>query len=100
MVVDVIKKALARDAEARAARARRTQVEARIAALTDRERDVLRRVLEGKQNKVIAAELDISMKTVEVHRSKVMEKMAVGSVAELVQLTLGFSAIESSRPAR
>jgi FixJ family two-component response regulator len=91
MVVDVIRKALARDVEARAARASRALLDARIAALTDRERDVLRKVIEGKQNKVIAAELDISMKTVEAHRSKVMEKMGAGSLAELVQLTLGFS---------
>lgn len=91
MVVDVIRKALARDVEARAARARRALLDTRIAALTDRERDVLRKVIEGKQNKVIAAELDISMKTVEAHRSKVMEKMGAGSLAELVQLTLGFS---------
>jgi two-component system response regulator TtrR len=91
MVVDVIRKALARDVDARAARARRALLDARIAALTDRERDVLRKVIEGKQNKVIAAELDISMKTVEAHRSKVMEKMGAGSLAELVQLTLGFS---------
>ena len=51
-------------------------------------RDVLRRIIEGKQNKIIAGELDISVKTVELHRSKVMEKMDVDSVAELVQLML------------
>jgi two-component system response regulator TtrR len=73
-------------------------IASRIAALTERERDVLRRVIEGKQNKVIAAELDISMKTVEFHRSRVMEKMGVGSVAELVQLTLGFSLMDAQRP--
>ena len=94
MVVDVIRKALARDAEAREVRARRGLVEARIATLTERERDVLRRVIEGKQNKVIAAEMEISIKTVEFHRSKLMEKMGAGSVAELVQLTLGASPIE------
>jgi len=49
---------------------------------------VLRRIIEGKQNKIIAGELDISVKTVELHRSKVMEKMDVDSVAELVQLML------------
>jgi len=96
MVVDVIRKAIARDAEARAARARRNLVEARIATLTERERDVLRRVIEGKQNKVIAAELEISIKTVELHRSRVMEKMGVGSLAELVQLTL--SPLDGPRP--
>jgi FixJ family two-component response regulator len=48
----------------------------------------MRRVVEGKPNKLIAAELEISMKTVEVHRAKVMEKMGAASVAELVQLML------------
>jgi two-component system response regulator TtrR len=56
---------------------------------------LLRRVIDGKQNKVIATELDISMKTVEFHRSKMMEKMGVESVAELVQMTLGFSLMDA-----
>ena len=51
---------------------------------------MLQRVIEGKANKVIAAELDISIKTVEAHRAKLMEKMAVGSVAELVQVAPSF----------
>jgi two-component system response regulator TtrR len=60
----------------------------RLAGLTERERDVMTRVIEGKPNKVIAAELDISVKTVEVHRAKVMEKTGAASLAELVQLML------------
>jgi two-component system response regulator TtrR len=71
-----------------------------MAMLTERERAVLQRVIEGKQNKVIAGELDISVKTVEFHRSKLMGKMGVNSVAELVQLTLGFSLMESPEPDR
>ena len=97
-VISVIKKALQHDAEIRRTRVRRLEVSGRLAALTERERDVLRRVIEGKPNKIIAGELDISMKTVEFHRSKVMEKMGVDSVAALVQLTLGFSLIEASGP--
>ncbi|MEI7842186.1 MAG: response regulator [Gallionellaceae bacterium] len=61
----------------------RSAVVARLAQLTAREREVLDLVMEGKQNKAIAMALDLSIKTVEVHRSKVMEKMAVMSVAEL-----------------
>lgn len=87
-VLAVIAKAMARDAEIRSLRARRLAIAERVAALTDREGDVLRRIIEGKQNKIIAGELDISVKTVELHRSKVMEKMDVHSVAELVQLML------------
>ena len=99
-VVGIIRNAFRRDEEQRALRARRAEVAARIAALTERENEVLRRIIDGKQNKVIAAELDISMKTVEFHRSKLMEKMGVDSVAELVQLTLGFSLMEPSPPPR
>src|SRR5216683_390416 len=99
-VLSIIEKAFQRDAEIRRTRVERLAVSGRLAALTDRERDVLRRVIEGKPNKIIAGELDISVKTVEFHRSKVMEKMGVDSVAALVQLTLGFSLIESPEPDR
>jgi two-component system, LuxR family, response regulator FixJ len=94
--VAVVRRALERDAQAGEWRARRAQLAERLAALTERERGVLQRVIEGKANKVIAAELDISVKTVEAHRAKVMEKMAVDSVAELVQRIIGFSLMEAS----
>lgn len=99
-VVSVVRKAFARDAENRGRRARDEHIRSRISSLTERERAVLQRVMEGKANKVIAGELDISIKTVEVHRSKVMEKMGVGSVAELVQVTLGFSPMDGVSQAR
>jgi len=85
-VVSVIRKAFERDAEIRALRTRRSVVAERLATLTEREREVMERVVQGKPNKVIASELDVSIKTVEAHRAKVMEKMAVPSLAELVQL--------------
>jgi FixJ family two-component response regulator len=99
-VLSVVRKAFARDAENRERRARDEQTRLRIASLTDRERAVLQRVMEGKPNKVIAGELDISIKTVEAHRAKLMEKMAVGSVAELVQVALGFSLMDGPSQAR
>ena len=71
-----------------AERARQADVRARLAALTLRERAVLERVLAGRLNKVIADELAISIKTVEAHRARMMEKLGAHSVAELVQLTL------------
>jgi two-component system, LuxR family, response regulator FixJ len=97
-VISVIKKALQHDAEIRGERSRRSRIAGLLATLTEREREVLRRIIDGKQNKIIAAELDISVKTVEFHRAKVMEKMGVDSVAELVQLTLGFSLMEAPGP--
>ena len=87
-VLSIIEKAFQRDAENREKRARRSRIAGRLAMLTEREREVLQRVIEGKPNKIIAAELDISMKTVEFHRAKVMEKMGVTSVAELVQFAM------------
>ncbi len=99
-VLSIIEKAFQRDAENRGRRVRHLRAASRMAMLTERERAVLQRVIEGKQNKVIAGELDISVKTVEFHRSKLMEKMGVNSVAELVQLTLGFSLMESPEPDR
>ncbi len=75
----------------RARRAREhehSERQARLAALTRREREVMELVVAGKLNKQIADDLGISVKTVEVHRARVMAKMAVGSVAELVGAVL------------
>jgi FixJ family two-component response regulator len=87
-VLSVIEKAFERDARIRQKRTRRSLIAGRLASLTEREREVLQRVIDGKQNKVIARELDISVKTVEFHRAKVMEKAGVHSVAELVQIAM------------
>jgi len=87
-VLSIIEKAFQRDAEIRERRTRRSRIAGRLATLTEREQEVLQRVIEGKPNKIIAADLDISMKTVEFHRAKVMEKMGVTSVAELVQFAM------------
>ena len=71
-------------------RLERDRVEARLATLTPREREVLDRVVEGKMTREIAVELGISPKTVEVHRSHVTRKMHVGSVVQLVQVVAKF----------
>lgn len=67
----------------------------RLASLTPREREVMDRIVTGRQNKHIADELGICIKTVEFHRSKVMQKVGVHSVAELVQLTLATRAVRT-----
>lgn len=63
-----------------------TDLHTRLSSLTAREREVMERVLAGKYNKVIADELSIAMRTVEVHRMRVFEKMGVRSAVELAQL--------------
>jgi FixJ family two-component response regulator len=79
---------MTQDRAAAAQRAESASVTQRRDSLTQREREVLDLVVAGKLNKQIADELGISIKTVEVHRSRVMQKMGANSVAELVQLTL------------
>ena len=87
-VVELVEECIRRDAGQRAAtEARRLHVE-RLATLTQREREVMALVVAGKMNREIAEGLDISIKTVEAHRAKIMEKLEVGSVAELVQVSL------------
>ncbi len=83
-----IDKALKLDAGRRREHARRKTLAARLDKLTSREREIMRFVVAGKMNKTMADEMCISIKTVEAHRAKVMQKMGVDSVAELVQLAL------------
>ena len=81
-----IEEAMALDASQRKASATVDSVKARLASLTTREKQIMEQVLAGKFNKVIADELNISMRTVEVHRSRVFEKMQVKTAVELANL--------------
>lgn len=72
--------------------AERLSTSVRLESLTAREREVLDQVAAGKRNKQIAEQLGISLKTVEVHRARAMEKMGAGSVAEVVRAMLHGSA--------
>jgi len=87
-IVALVQECLARDAEGRGEREKRKAIVSRLAQLTPREREVMERVVAGKLNRVIAEELDISIKTVEAHRAHIMEKLGVNSVAELVQASV------------
>ena len=60
----------------------------RLKLLSPREREVLDKVVQGHANKVIAADLNLSQRTVEIHRARVMEKMEAHSLAELVRMLL------------
>ena len=82
-----VKAAIEKDRTARQARAELDDIQARLATLTQREREVLIHVVSGQLNKETAAELGTVEKTIKVHRARVMEKMKVDSVVELVRLT-------------
>jgi two-component system response regulator DctR len=85
-LVDRIEQALKKSEAVLGTRRAKGVVQARLADLTDRERDVMRLVVEGLPNKLIADQLDISVRTVEVHRARVFDKMEVKSAVELANL--------------
>jgi two-component system, LuxR family, response regulator DctR len=85
-LVDRIEQAIALSRQALDAQGARHAVRQALAELTDRERDVMRLVVEGRPNKLIADELGISVRTVEVHRARVFDKMRVRSAVELANL--------------
>ena len=87
-LLSAIRSALARQAQASDRDARATAIQQRIAKLSEREREVLDRLVAGKANKVIAFELGISPRTVEVYRANVMTKMQADSLSELVRMAL------------
>jgi FixJ family two-component response regulator len=86
-LLSAIAQAKDRDRKAREARCERQLIEAKLATLTQREREVLEHVVKGRLNKQIAAELGTVEKTIKVHRGRMMAKLGVRSVAELVRLT-------------
>ena len=90
-LLDRINHALELDKENRSTLARRADVLHRLESLTPREKQVMDLVVDGAANKVIAIDLGLSERTVEIHRSKVMEKMGARSVAHLVKLQLSTS---------
>ncbi|MGA2341550.1 MAG: response regulator transcription factor [Steroidobacteraceae bacterium] len=90
-LLDRVNHALQQDRENRGTLARRADVLQRFESLTPREKQVMEFVVDGAANKVIAIDLGLSERTVEIHRAKVMEKMGARSVAHLVKLQLSLS---------
>ena len=87
-ILDSIRLAQSRFAQQQQTDAAAEAAQARITSLTPRERDVFEELVRGKQNKVIAHDLSISPRTVEVHRARVLEKMQARSLSELVRMAL------------
>lgn len=98
VLLAAVHEAVKRDGEKRLAEAGQTDFQSRLDALTPRERSVFLRVIVGRLNKQIAGDLQIVEKTVKVHRARVMRKMGVRSLAELVRLADRFSLAEYASP--
>ena len=87
-LLDRIKRALSHYTEQRRTEQERCTILERLQRLTAREREVMEQVVEGKANKVIAFELNISQRTVEIHRARVMDKMGAASLADLISMAM------------
>ncbi len=87
-LLEKIEAALEQDREQRKTLSERQEIVRRIRTLTPRETEIMERMIGGQANKVIAIELDISQRTVEIHRSRVMHKMGTHSLAHLVRMVL------------
>ena len=92
-----VRKALDHDAENRAVMCEREQITQRFESLTARERDVLTLLVAGRSNKVMAGELRLSQRTVELHRARVMEKTGSRSLAQLVHMAMEVNVAPESR---
>jgi FixJ family two-component response regulator len=87
-LIDRIQRALDKDRGNRALLKERSVIRAHLDSLTPREREVLTMVTSGKPNKVMASDLGVSQRTVEIHRARVMEKMGASSLAQLVRMVM------------
>ncbi len=90
-LLDRIQKALEKDARNRREVAQVERIRQQFESLTPREREVLELVTSGKANKVMAADLGVSQRTIEIHRARVMEKMQANSLAQLVRMVLNLN---------
>ena len=88
VLLNRIQQAIQLDLGIRDEQAEQAEIAARVSSLTPREREIMNKVIVGKPNKVIADELGLSQKTVEVHRANVMKKMRAESLADLIRMTL------------
>lgn len=99
-LLDQVHRAIERDEHNRQQMSEHLYIKTRLESLTAREREVLDLVIQGRLSREIAAELNISPKTVEVHRSKIVKKMGVDSVAQLVGLVMKYQRAEEALSGR
>lgn len=88
LLLDIVQRAIEQDRQQRESQAQLDEWRARLESLTPREREVLDLVVGGAANKVISSELGVSLKTVEAHRARVMDKLKADSLSQLVRMTL------------
>jgi two-component system, LuxR family, response regulator FixJ len=96
-LIDRIQRALERDGHSRTALAQHEKIRGRIASLTPREREVLALMAQGKSNKVMAAQLGVSRRTVEIHRARVMEKSGATSLAQVVRMVMNLETEQTGK---
>lgn len=94
-LLDRVNQALEKDAANRQALRESNAIRKRLASLTPREREVMELVVHGKANKSIASDLDLSQRTVEIHRARVMEKMNASSLAHLMRMVIEVGEVDS-----
>lgn len=98
LLLDAVHHALAEDRVRRRNRAWRQDLQRRFSTLTPREQDVLRRMAEGLSNQEIASVLNLSRKTIEVHRAKVMQKMQTHALSQLIRMALTLGILQLYDP--
>ncbi|MCK2147506.1 MULTISPECIES: response regulator FixJ [Marinobacter] len=96
-LLEKIEAALAQDLEQRKTLDEKQEIIRRVKSLTPREHEIMDRMIAGQANKVIAIELEISQRTVEIHRSRVMHKMGTHSLAHLVRMVLSVKDLIDAR---
>ena len=97
VLLAAVGRALAEDAASRTARARQQTLRSRYERLTPREREVFLHLISGQLNKQVAADLQITERTIKLHRANILQKLEVGSMAELARLAVDLGSTQTGR---